>query len=115
MARASRANPKVVLLAGPNGAGKSTLAPALLRDTLRVSDFVNADVIAHGLSAYGAGDQAIAAGRIMLERLHELAARRVDFAFESTLASRTFCGPPRWPSRECMRAPGSAATMFRPR
>ncbi|MEZ0230391.1 MAG: zeta toxin family protein [Planctomycetota bacterium] len=82
--------PKVVLIAGPNGAGKSTLAPALLRDTLRVSDFVNADVIAQGLSAFGAADVGIAAGRIMLERLHELAERRVDFAFESTLESRSF-------------------------
>jgi predicted ABC-type ATPase len=87
--RASKTGPKVVLLAGPNGAGKSTLAPALLRDTLHVSNFVNADVIAHGLSAYGT-DQSIAAGRIMLERLHDLAERRADFAFESTLASRSF-------------------------
>jgi predicted ABC-type ATPase len=51
---------------------------------------VNADVIAHGLSAYGPSDQAIAAGRIMLVRLHELAERGIDFAFESTLASRSF-------------------------
>jgi predicted ABC-type ATPase len=85
-----RRAPKVVLLAGPNGAGKSTLAPALLRDTLRVSDFVNADVIAHGLSAFDPSDQGIAAGRVMLARLHELAEKGTDFAFESTLASRSF-------------------------
>lgn len=87
---AIRARPKVVLIGGPNGAGKSTLAPALLRDTLKVSDFVNADVIAQGLSAFGSSEQSLSAGRIMLERLHDLAAKRVDFAFESTLASRSF-------------------------
>ena len=90
MKRRTKSSPKVVLLAGPNGAGKSTLAPALLRDTLHVSNFVNADVIARGLSAYGGEDQGIAAGRVMLARLRELAAKRVDFAFESTLASRSF-------------------------
>ena len=42
--------PSVVVLAGPNGAGKTTLAPALLRGALSVDQFVNADVIAQGLS-----------------------------------------------------------------
>jgi predicted ABC-type ATPase len=44
--------PKVVLLAGPNGAGKSTMAGQLLKGTLGVDDFVNADVIARGLSSF---------------------------------------------------------------
>ena len=42
--------PDVIVIAGPNGAGKSTLAPALLRDTLQVCEFVNADTIVKGLS-----------------------------------------------------------------
>ena len=42
--------PDVVVIAGPNGAGKSTLAPALLLDTLRISEYVNTDTIAEGLS-----------------------------------------------------------------
>jgi len=84
------APPNVVLLAGPNGAGKSTAAPDLLRGELGVSEFVNADTIAQGLSAYSPHTVSIDAGRLMLRRLRELAARRVDFAFETTLASRGF-------------------------
>jgi predicted ABC-type ATPase len=82
--------PLIVLLGGCNGAGKSTTAPALLQGPLAVSEFVNADVIARGLSAFHPERTAIDAGRIMLDRLHELAARQVSFAFESTLASRSF-------------------------
>jgi predicted ABC-type ATPase len=82
--------PHVVLLAGPNGAGKSTAAPALLRDTLGTTEFVNADSIAQGLSGFDPEQAAIAAGRVMLARLRELARRREDFAFETTLASRSF-------------------------
>ncbi|MBM3746163.1 MAG: hypothetical protein FJW34_10220 [Acidobacteria bacterium] len=84
------APPNVVLLAGPNGAGKSTAAQDLLRGELGVSEFVNADTIAQGLSAYSPHTVSIDAGRLMLRRLRELAARRVDFAFETTLASRGF-------------------------
>ena len=82
--------PSVVILAGPNGAGKSTVAPALLHGTLAVNEFVDADVIARGLSAFDPESVAIAAGRVMLARLRELAGQRVSFAFETTLASRTF-------------------------
>lgn len=84
------ASPNVVLLAGPNGAGKSTAAPYLLRGELRVSEFVNADTIAQGLSAYSPETVSMEAGRLMLERVRGLAARRVDFAFETTMASRSF-------------------------
>lgn len=82
--------PNVVVIAGPNGAGKSTVAPALLREHLGIGEFVNADTIARGLSAFNPERAALYAGRIMLARLHELAAQRADFAFETTLASRTF-------------------------
>ena len=82
--------PQVVLIAGPNGAGKSTLAPALLRDTIKIHNFVNADTIAAGLSAFEPETTAIEAGRIMLRRLHELAERRDSFAFETTLAARSY-------------------------
>src|SRR5712691_6388121 len=80
----------VVVLAGPNGAGKSTTAPFLLRDSLAVAEFVNADRIAQGLSAFNPEMVAIEAGRLMLARLDELARRRETFAFETTLASRSF-------------------------
>ena len=52
--------------------------------------FVNADVIARGLSAFNPEAAAFQAGRVMLLRLRELAQERIDFAFETTLASRVF-------------------------
>lgn len=78
------------MIAGPNGAGKTTAAQTLLRGTLGVSAFVNADWIARGLSAFDPDSVALEAGRIMLNRLKELAESRANFAFETTLASRTF-------------------------
>lgn len=85
-------SPSVIVLGGPNGSGKSTAAVRLLRDELQVMEFVNADQIAQGLSAFRAEVHAVHAGRIMLEQIRKLAAGQEDFAFESTLASRTF-GP----------------------
>ena len=82
--------PHLIIIAGSNGAGKSTAAPALLKDALHVDNFVNADVIAQGLCAYQPEKAAIQAGRIMLDRIHTLAEEKVNFAFETTLASRTF-------------------------
>jgi predicted ABC-type ATPase len=83
-------NPSVVVLAGPNGAGKTTASRVVLPKLAHISEFVNADVIAQGLSAFAPESVALEAGRIMLARLRELAEQRVDFAFETTLASRTF-------------------------
>jgi predicted ABC-type ATPase len=82
--------PHLIVLAGPNGAGKSTTAPSLLKGTLGVDEFVNADLIAQGLSGFQPEGAAFHAGRVMLERIHYLATKRVNFAFETTLASRTF-------------------------
>jgi predicted ABC-type ATPase len=82
--------PSIFIIAGPNGAGKTTVSKAVLRDTLGVREFVNADVIASGLSGFDPERAAFAAGRVMLTRLRELAAARESFAFETTLASRTF-------------------------
>src|SRR5262245_33461782 len=83
-------SPHVVVIGGPNGAGKSTTAPRLLVGTLQVTEFVNADLIAQGLSGFRPEGTAIEAGRVMLRRLHQLAEQRLDFAFETTMASRTF-------------------------
>jgi predicted ABC-type ATPase len=79
-------SPLAVVLAGPNGAGKSTAARGLLVGALAVDEFVNADTIAAGLSAYRPESVAVAAGRILLARLDRLAGERRDFAFETTLA-----------------------------
>ncbi len=86
----SDSSPNVVVVAGPNGSGKSTAAPSLLRDYLGLTEFVNADVIAQGLSGFHSEAVAIQAGRIMRTRLRELASQRTNFAFETTLASRSF-------------------------
>jgi predicted ABC-type ATPase len=86
----SELSPQVVIIAGPNGAGKSTLAPFLLRDTFGLLEFVNADTISAGLSAFNSDAVALDAGRVMLRRLRELANNKQSFAFESTLATRAY-------------------------
>ncbi len=88
----SEESPQVIIIAGPNGAGKTTLAPFLLRDELKLREYVNADPIALGLSAFDPGSVALQAGRVMLKRLLELADQRRTFAFESTLAARHYVG-----------------------
>ena len=82
--------PQVIVIAGPNGAGKSTLAPFLLRDAFGPMQFVNADAIALGLSAFRPETAAFEAGRAMLKRLHDLTRQQESFAFESTLAGRAY-------------------------
>jgi predicted ABC-type ATPase len=82
--------PHVLVIAGPNGAGKTTAAPTLLNEALQINHFVNADTIAAGLSAFAPEKTAIQAGRVMLERMRFLAKNKENFAFETTLASRSF-------------------------
>lgn len=82
--------PNVIVISGANGAGKSTLAPFLLRDTFGILEYVNADTIAEGLSAFAPEKAAMEAGKTMLKRLDELAIERKSFAFETTLASRSY-------------------------
>lgn len=82
--------PTILLIGGPNGAGKTTTAKRLLPALSGSLEFVNADVIAEGLSAFHPELAAMQAGKIMLERLDYLAEQGRDFAFESTLAARTF-------------------------
>jgi predicted ABC-type ATPase len=103
----SEPRPSAVVLAGPNGAGKSTAAPELLQGELAVREFVNADVIAQGLSAFAPAGAAVAAGRIMLARMSELARQRVSFAFETTLASRSFA-----PRLKALRASGYSVHLL---
>ena len=95
--------PSIVIIAGPNGAGKSTAAPVLLKETFATPEFVNADVIAQGLSGFAPENSAFEAGRIMLRRLRQLARERRSFAFETTLASRSFAP---WIEKERRRGYG---------
>lgn len=83
--------PHLIIIAGPNGAGKSTTAPALLQGTLGVTEFVNADVIAQGLSAFNPERAAFYAGRVMLERLQQLAGGALKLCFRDNPCKPNFC------------------------
>jgi len=78
--------PRCIIVAGPNGAGKTTFARRYLPEDEGVVHFVNADLIASGLSPLRPDLAAIRAGRLVLHEVDQLAARRVDFAFETTLS-----------------------------
>ncbi|MEX0775441.1 MAG: zeta toxin family protein [Phycisphaeraceae bacterium] len=81
-------SPICVVIGGPNGAGKTTAAQYALQ-RLGIAHFVNADTIARGLSWSKPESVALAAGRLMIQRLHELRSQRASFGFETTLAGRT--------------------------
>jgi predicted ABC-type ATPase len=78
--------PNLFIVAGPNGAGKTTYVRDFLRQETQCREFVNADLIAAGLSPFNSDEAAFEAGRIMLKRLRNLAAARADFSFETTLS-----------------------------
>ncbi|MEJ7615797.1 MAG: zeta toxin family protein [Pyrinomonadaceae bacterium] len=82
--------PNLYVIGGANGAGKTTTAIKLLPDFLACNEYVNADAIAAGLSPFRPQSVALQAGRLMIERVHSLAKSNQDFAFETTLASRSF-------------------------
>jgi predicted ABC-type ATPase len=82
--------PIVYVIGGCNGAGKTTIAFTLLPEFLRCNEYVNADAIANGLSAFNQNAVAFDAGRAMLTRIKSLIQQRNSFAFETTMASRTF-------------------------
>ena len=90
MAKPSSKSPLCIVIAGPNGAGKTTFAKEYLPKESGVVHFVNADLIAGGLSPLRPELAALAAGRMVLRELDRLAAERQDFAFESTLAGRSY-------------------------
>ena len=78
------------VISGCNGAGKTTASYSVLPDILNCKEFVNADEIAKGLSPFQPDKVAIEAGRIMLNRIKELINHDVDFAFETTLATKSY-------------------------
>jgi predicted ABC-type ATPase len=82
--------PTVYVIAGPNGAGKTTFASSFLPDFVHCNEFLNADLIAAGLSPFAPETQNVRAGRLLLERIGELANQRADFGFETTLSGRTY-------------------------
>ena len=106
MTNKAKRSPRVVIFAGPNGAGKSTHADAILA-ALEIETFVNADYIARGLSGRNTDAVNFEAGRIMLKRLQQLADAGADFAFESTLSSRTFA-----PFLRALKAQGYSVAIY---
>jgi predicted ABC-type ATPase len=78
------------IIAGCNGAGKTTASFTILPEILDCKEFVNADEIAKGLSPFQPEKVSFEAGRIMLNRIHELIENEVSFAFETTLATRSY-------------------------
>ncbi|MEZ6059269.1 MAG: zeta toxin family protein [Planctomycetaceae bacterium] len=82
--------PAIHIIAGPNGAGKTTFAEQYLPSLANCFEFLNADLIAAGLSPYSPDQQNLRAGSLMLERMRELVAKRTTFAFETTLSGRSY-------------------------
>jgi predicted ABC-type ATPase len=83
-------SPRCIIIAGPNGAGKTTFAREFLPKDARVVHFVNADLLAAGLSPLQPNLATLNAGRLFLGELDRLAKARQDFAFESTLSGLTY-------------------------
>lgn len=84
--------PTIYVIAGPNGVGKTTFADTYLPDVIRELEFVNADLIAKGLSPYAPDSVAMEAGRIALERIRQLIAERRSFTWETTMSGRSAAG-----------------------
>src|SRR5579864_7928373 len=89
--------PRIIIIAGPNGAGKTTFAAEYLRHEAKCPHFINADLIAAGLSPLDPSAAAVQAGRLMLSEIRRRVKKRSSFAFESTLGGRTYAQLiPRW-------------------
>lgn len=80
----------VYIIAGPNGAGKTTFACKFLPNYADCYEFVNADLMAKGISPFAPERAAIQAARLVLSRIHKLAQQGQDFAFETTLSGRSY-------------------------
>jgi predicted ABC-type ATPase len=88
---------RILIIAGPNGAGKTTFAQEFLPGEAGCPFFVNADLIAAGLSPFTPELAAVRAGRIMLDQIHEHVRKGESFAFETTLSGRIYMMLiPRW-------------------
>jgi predicted ABC-type ATPase len=78
------------VIAGCNGAGKTTASLTILPEIIECKEFVNADEIAKGLSPFQPEKVAFESGRIMLNRINGLLKGDENFAFETTLATRSY-------------------------
>jgi len=88
---------KIIIIAGPNGAGKTTFAREFLPQEAGCPVFVNADLIAAGLSPFAPERAAIQAGRLMLDAIAQHVTKRESFAFETTLSGLGYARQiPQW-------------------
>lgn len=82
--------PNLYIISGCNGAGKTTASYTVLPEMLECKHFINADEIAKELSPFNPDRSSIEAGRIMLKEIDSLISAKVDFAFETTLSTRSY-------------------------
>lgn len=82
--------PTCWVIAGPNGAGKTTFALDYLPQIAVDTHFINADLIASGLSPLSPEKKLLAASRLFLAEINQSIANRTNFAFETTLSGRTY-------------------------
>ncbi len=83
---------KIIIIAGPNGAGKTTFARSFLPQEAQCKHFINADLIAAGLSPFAPEAAAFKAGRLMLAEIDDCVRMSKSFAFETTLAGTAYLG-----------------------
>lgn len=81
---------KIIIIAGPNGAGKTTFASSFLPEEAQCPRFINADLIAAGLSPFAPEAAAFKAGRLMLQEIADCVRKGESFAFETTLAGLSY-------------------------
>ncbi|MDY4282015.1 zeta toxin family protein [Xanthomonas sp. LF06-19] len=81
---------RIIVISGPNGAGKTTFARVFLPEDAQCPRFINADLIAAGLSPFAPEAEAVKAGRLMLEEIDECVKRGESFAFETTLSGLAY-------------------------
>ena len=90
-------NKRILIIAGPNGAGKTVFATDFLPNEANCPTFINADLIAAGLSPFRPDSAGIRAARLMLSMIHEYVEKGESFAFETTLSGRGYARRiPRW-------------------
>ena len=89
--------PLCFIIAGPNGAGKTTFAKTFLPNEGRCIEYINADLIADGLSPFAPERAKVRAGKLMLQRIQYCVGKTLNFAFETTLSGRHYARKiPQW-------------------
>ncbi len=85
-----KSSPELLIIAGPNGAGKTTFVNTYLPEYTNVREYVNADLIAKGISPFESEGAMIEVGKILLTRTHQMIKEKISFALETTLSGKTY-------------------------